>query len=170
MDSASCDRFALVLTAPGEPLEVRESAAVELAEAGDRRAFETLALLLNYRDEARAERAARALLRLGDPRTARAAAALATNPLRVAYALPAIRLLVELRAPEAEPALAETLQRLLAEPRLAHPRIALACAEGLLGLGATQPLAPAAERAVRAAAEHPSLQASLIRPAHQAPA
>lgn len=170
MDSAACDRLALVLTAPGQPLEVREAAAEELAQAGDRRAFETLALLLNYRDEARAGRAARALVRLGDPRTGRAAAALATNPLRVGYALPAIRLLVELRAPEAVPVLAETLRRLLATPRSDHPRIALACAEGLLELRGTDPLTPAAEQALREAAEHPSLQGSLTSPAHRAPA
>ncbi|MFC4030987.1 adenylosuccinate lyase [Streptomyces polygonati] len=136
MDSASRDRLAQVLSAPGHPLEVREAAAVELAEAGDRRAFETLALLLNYRDEARAHQAAKALLRLGDPRTGRAAAALATNPLRVAYALPAIGLLVELRAPEAVPALSETLARLRAQPGPAHERVARACAEGLEILGA----------------------------------
>jgi len=163
MDSASCDRLAFVLTAPGQPLEVREVAAVELAEAGDRRAFETLALLLNHRDEAQAERAARALRGLGDPRTGRAAAALATNRLRLAYALPAIRLLVELRAPEAVPALAATLRQLLAAPPLTHVRIALACADGLLDLRGTQPLPPAAEHLLRAAAEHPALQASLTR-------
>lgn len=136
MDSASRERLALALTAPGQPLAVRESAAVELAAAGDSRSFETLALLLNYRDEARAQQAAEALLRLGDPRTGRAAAALATNPLRVGYALPAIRLLVELRAPEAVPALTQTLRRLRAAPQPAHERIARACAEGLEALGA----------------------------------
>src|SRR5882757_1015249 len=167
MDSAARDRLALVLTAPGRPLEAREAAAVELAEAGDRRAFETLALLLNYRDEARAWLAARALVRLGDPRTGRAAAALATNPLRVAYARPAIRLLVELRAPEAVPALAETLRRLLAAPRWDHTRIALACAEGLLELRGAEPLTPAAEQALREAAEHPALRGSLTSPAQQ---
>lgn len=160
MDSASRDRLAEVLTAPGQPLEVREAAAVELAAAGDRRAFETLALLLNYRDETRARTAAQALLRLGDPRTARAAAALATNPLRVAYALPAIGLLVDLRAPEAVPALAETLERLVAEPRLAHERVARACVEGLTVLcGESAVPAPVAERALAAAAGHPGLGA-----------
>jgi hypothetical protein len=159
MDSASRDRLALVLTAPGEPLEARAAAAAELAAAGDRRSFETLALLLNYRDEARAGQAAEALLALGDPRTGRAAAALATNPLRVGYALPAIRLLVELRAPEAVPALTETLNRLLAEPRPAHPRIALACAAGLRALGRDEPLPPGAQQALRAAAAHPALSA-----------
>lgn len=156
MDSASRDRLAGLLTAPGQPLGVRESAALELAEAGDRRAFETLALLLNYRHQALAGRAATALLRLGDPRTARTAAALATNPLRVGYALPAIRLLVALRAPEAVPALAETLQRLAGQPRLAHEPVAAACVEGLTALcGAAPP--PAARRALAAASAHPRL-------------
>jgi HEAT repeat protein len=151
MDSASRDRLAALLVAPGQPLDVREAAAVELAAAGDRRAFETLALLLNYRDEAVAARAADALLRLGDPRTGRAAAALATNPLRVGYALPAVRLLVALGAPEAVPALAEALKRLADRPEPAHDRIAAACAEGLVALcGDTPP--PAAERALKAAA------------------
>jgi hypothetical protein len=156
MDSASRDRLAGLLTAPGQPLDVRESAAVELAGAGDRRAFETLALLLNYRDRTRADRAAAALLRLGDPRTGRAAAALATNALRVEYALPAIRLLVALRAPEAVPALAETLQRLAGQPRLSHEPVAAACVEGLTALcGAAPP--PAARRALDAASAHPRL-------------
>lgn len=169
MDSATRDRLALVLIAPGEPLDAREAAALELAAAGDRRAFETLALLLNYKDEERAARAARALAALGDPRTGRAAAALATNALRVGYALPAIRLLVDLRAPEAVPALTETLERLLAQPSPApHERIALACVEGLGALGADG--APAAARALRAAAERPPLapaaRAALARGAH----
>ncbi|WP_433893571.1 adenylosuccinate lyase [Streptomyces sp. CA-111067] len=153
MDSAARDRLAFVLIAPGEPLEVREAAAVELAAAGDRRAFETLALLLNYRDESRAVSAADALLRLADPRTGRAAAALVTNDLRTAYALPAIRLLAELRAPEAVPALAGTLERLAGEAPLVHERIALACVEALAGLEPT----PASRRALRAAAGHPRL-------------
>jgi hypothetical protein len=141
------DRLALVLTAPGEPLEVREAAAIGLAAVGDRRAFETLALLLNYRDEARASRAAAALSRLGDPRTGRAAAALATT---------AIRLLAELRAPEAVPALTATLERLLAASPAPHERIALACVEGLGELCAAQ-LPPAARRVLRAATAHPPL-------------
>jgi HEAT repeat protein len=156
MDSETRDRLAQVLTAPGEPLEVREAAAAELAAVGDRRAFETLALLLNYRDEARAGRAAAALARLGDPRTGRAAAALATNALRVGYALPAIRLLVELRAPEAVPALTTTLQRLLAAPPTPHERIALACVEGLGALCAADP-PPATRHALRTATTHPRL-------------
>jgi HEAT repeat protein len=153
MDSVARDRLAFVLVAPGEPLEVREAAAVELAAAGDRRAFETLALLLNYRDESRADLAADALLRLADPRTGRAAAALVTNDLRTAYALPAIRLLAELRAPEAVPALARTLERLAAASPLAHGRIALACVEALSGLDPTDD----SRRALRAAAAHPRL-------------
>lgn len=160
MDSAKRDRLALVLTAPGQPLDVREAAAVELAGAGDRRAFETLVLLLNYLDESRAGSAARALARLGDPRTGRAAAALATNALRVGYALPAIRLLVELRAPEAVPALTRTLDRLTAgrpgEP-VPHERIALGCIEGLAELASTAPVVPSATRALRTAAAHPAL-------------
>src|SRR4051794_9430860 len=89
--------IAAVLTEPGQALDARQAAAVTLAEAGDGRAFETLVLLLNHRDPARCEVAARALARLRDPRTGRAAAALATNPLRVAYALEPVRLLVRLR-------------------------------------------------------------------------
>ncbi|WP_405589411.1 adenylosuccinate lyase [Streptomyces sp. NBC_01190] len=168
MDSASRDRLAAVLTAPGQPLDVREDAAVELAEAGDRRAFETLALLLNYRDETRAGRAATALLRLGDPRTGRAAAALATNPLRVGYALPAIRLLVELRAPEAAAALTTTLRRLLAEGQPGHDRVAVACARGLRTLSAREPLPAAGEEALRAAAEHPVFRGLLDQEAEPA--
>jgi HEAT repeat protein len=136
VDTAESNRLAAVLVEPGQPLGVRQAAAVALAEAGDRRAFETLVLLLNHRDPERGETAARALAVLGDPRTGRAAAALATNPIRVGYALHPIRLLVELRAPEAVPALSTTLRRLLAEPG-AQPywRIALACVEGLGALG-----------------------------------
>ncbi|MEV6006425.1 adenylosuccinate lyase [Streptomyces sp. NPDC051976] len=161
MDLSTRDRLALVLTAPGQPLESREAAATELARAGDRRAFETLALLLNYRDETRASRAAEALALLGDPRTGRAAAALATNPLRVAYALPAIRLLVRLRAPEAVPALTTTLTRLVSGPPappapLPHQRIALACVQGLGELSAATSHPPA-EQALRAAGAHPPL-------------
>lgn len=123
-----------------------------LAGAGDRRAFETLALLLNYREPARAETAARALARLGDPRTARAAAALATNPLRVAYAVQPIRLLVELRAPESVPALIETLDRLLAERALGWDAVP-ACVDGLGELGD-----PRAAPVLRAACAHPRLR------------
>ncbi|AUH39697.1 HEAT repeat domain-containing protein [Streptomyces sp. CMB-StM0423] len=128
------EELARVLELPGEPLWARELAAFALGTAGDRRAFETLVLLLNYRDPVRAESAACALARLGDPRTARAAAALATNPLRTAYALHAIRLLVRLRAPESAPALISTLHRLVREPQHHWP-IATACVEGLGELG-----------------------------------
>ncbi|MCZ4123746.1 adenylosuccinate lyase [Streptomyces sp. H39-S7] len=154
MDSAARDELAGVLTAPGQPLEAREAAAVALAAAGDRRAFETLALLLNYREPARAETAARALALLGDPRTARAAAALATNPLRVAYALHPIRLLVQLRAPESVPALIETLDRLLAEQALGWDAVP-ACVEGLGELGD-----PRAATVLRAACAHSRLRAA----------
>ncbi|NEA86326.1 adenylosuccinate lyase, partial [Streptomyces sp. SID14436] len=68
--------LAAVLTAPGQPLWARELAAFRLGLAGDRRAFESLVLLLNHRDPPRCAAAAHALARLGDPRTARAAAAL----------------------------------------------------------------------------------------------
>ncbi|WP_141356795.1 adenylosuccinate lyase [Streptomyces sp. 6-11-2] len=126
--------LAEVLTAPGQPLWARELAAFRLGLAGDRRAFESLVLLLNHRDPPRCVGAAYALARLGDPRTARAAAALATNELRVAYALHPVRLLVELRAPESVPALITTLERRL-RPDDPYRRVALACVEGLGTLG-----------------------------------
>ncbi|MFF2930646.1 adenylosuccinate lyase [Streptomyces mirabilis] len=122
------------LTAPGQPLWARELVAFRLGLAGDRRAFEALVLLLNHRDPQRCASAAHALARLGDPRTARAAAALATNELRVAYALHPVRLLVELRAPEAVPALITTLGRRL-RPHDPYRGVALACVEGLGALG-----------------------------------
>ncbi|MGW2937766.1 adenylosuccinate lyase [Streptomyces sp. NPDC001156] len=128
------DELAAVLAEPGRPLWAREVAAFRLGMAGDRRAFEALVLLLNHRDLARCASAAHALARLGDPRTARAAAALATNELRVAYALHPVRLLVELRAPEAVPALITTLRRRLG-PHDPYRRVALACVEGLGALG-----------------------------------
>ncbi|MDH6624606.1 HEAT repeat protein [Streptomyces sp. LBL] len=131
------DELAGVLTEPGQPLWARELAAFRLGEAGDRRAFESLVLLLNHRDPPRCASAAHALARLGDPRTARAAAALATNELRVAYALHPVLLLVELRAPEAVPALITTLQRRL-RPHDPYRRVALACVEGLGTLGDTR--------------------------------
>src|SRR6478672_8554355 len=84
--TADPDVLAAALTEPGQPLWARELVAFRLGTAGDRRAFEALVLLLNHRDPQRCASAARALARLGDPRTARAAAALATNELRVAYA------------------------------------------------------------------------------------
>lgn len=124
------DELARVLTEPGQPLWARELAAFRLGLAGDRRAFEALVLLLNHRDPQRCASAAYALARLGDPRTARAAAALATNELRVAYALHPVRLLAELRAPESVPALITTLERRL-RPHDPYRRVALACVEGL---------------------------------------
>ncbi|MFJ8198382.1 adenylosuccinate lyase [Streptomyces sp. NPDC096152] len=128
------DVLAEVLTAPGQPLWARELAAFRLGLTGDRRAFESLVLFLNHRDPQRCAGAAYALARLGDPRTARAAAALATNELRVAYALHPVRLLTELRAPEAVPALITTLERRL-RPHDSYRRVALACVEGLGSLG-----------------------------------
>jgi HEAT repeat protein len=132
--TADRDALARVLTEPGQPLWARELAAFRLGVAGDRRAFEALVLLLNHRDPPRCASAAHALARLGDPRTARAAAALATNELRVAYALQPVRLLVELRAPESVPALITTLRRRL-RPHDPYRRVALACVEGLGALG-----------------------------------
>ncbi|MGW3647358.1 adenylosuccinate lyase [Streptomyces sp. NPDC000878] len=128
------DALADVLTAPGQPLWARELAAFRLGLVGDRRAFEALVLLLNHRDPQRCASAAYALARLGDPRTARAAAALATNELRVAYALHPVRLLAELHAPESVPALITTLARRL-KPHDPYRRVALACVEGLGTLG-----------------------------------
>ncbi|WP_435225326.1 adenylosuccinate lyase [Streptomyces sp. Tue6028] len=128
------DALASALTETGQPLWARELVAFRLGLAGDRRAFEALVLLLNHRDPQRCASAAYALARLGDPRTARAAAALATNELRVAYALHPIRLLVELRAPEAVPALITTLERRL-HPHDPYRSVALACVQGLGALG-----------------------------------
>ncbi|MFD9323367.1 adenylosuccinate lyase [Streptomyces sp. NPDC060053] len=128
--TADHDELAGVLTESGRPLWARELAAFRLGCAGDRRAFEALVLLLNHRDPPRCASAAHALTRLDDPRTARAAAALATNELRVAYALHPVRLLVDLRAPESVPALITTLRRRL-RPHDPHRRVALACVEGL---------------------------------------
>ncbi|WUQ01539.1 adenylosuccinate lyase [Streptomyces sp. NBC_00247] len=128
------EELARALVAPGRPLWSRELAAYRLGCAGDRRAFEALVLLLNHRDPARCACAAHALAELRDPRTPRAAAALATNPLRSAYALHSVRLLTALRAPESAPALIATLEGLLA-PEEPHWRVALACVEGLGQLG-----------------------------------
>ncbi|MEU0117741.1 adenylosuccinate lyase [Streptomyces bobili] len=163
--AATGDRDALaeVLTAAGQPLWARELAAFRLGLAGDRRAFEALVLFLNHRDPARCAGAAHALARLDDPRTARAAATLATNELRVAYALHPVRLLVELRAPEAVPALITTLRRRL-RPHDPYRRVALACVDGLgsLGDGRARPVLTdalahpvLAEAAVRALARIP---------------
>lgn len=137
------------LTAPGQPLWAREIAAFRLGLARDPRAFEALVLLLNHRDPERCVSAAHALTRLGDPRTARAAATLATNELRVAYALLPVRLLTRLRAPESVPALVAVLARRLA-PGDPHWRVGLACVEGLGELGD-----PAAREVLAAALPHP---------------
>ncbi|SCF61423.1 hypothetical protein GA0115280_103223 [Streptomyces sp. Cmuel-A718b] len=94
------EELARVLVEPHQPLWAREMAAFRLGCAGDRRAFEALVLLLNHRDPERCVSAAHALARLNDPRTPRAAAALATNALRTAYALHPVRLLTDLRAPD----------------------------------------------------------------------
>ena len=128
------EELARVLVEHERPLWARELAAFRLGCAGDRRAFEPLVLLLNHRDPERCVSAAHALSRLADPRTPRAAAALATNPLRTAYALHPVRLLTTLRAPESAPALVTTLSRLLG-PDEPHWRVALACVEGLGALG-----------------------------------
>jgi HEAT repeat protein len=154
--AATGDREELhrALTAPGQPLWAREIAAYALGVAGDPRAFEALVLLLNHRDPERCVTAAHALVRLGDPRTARAAAALATNELRVAYALLPVRLLAELRAPESVPALVTVLgRRLRADDP--HWRVGLACVEGLGTLGDAR-----ARPALEAALPHPRLGAA----------
>ncbi|WP_338895071.1 adenylosuccinate lyase [Streptomyces sp. TG1A-60] len=153
----SPDALAAVLTEPGQPLWARELAAFRLGLAGDRRAFESLVLLLNHRDPPRCASAAYALARLGDPRTARAAAALATNELRVAYALHPVRLLVALRAPEAVPALITTLQRRLS-PHDPYRRVALACVEGLGALGDAR-----ARTVLNEALAHPTLAKAAVR-------
>ncbi|MFJ9863077.1 adenylosuccinate lyase [Streptomyces sp. NPDC101165] len=150
------DELAEVLTAPGQPLWARELAAFRLGVVGDRRAFESLVLLLNHRDPPRCASAAYALARLGDPRTARAAAALATNELRVAYALHPVRLLVELRAPESVPALITTLERRL-RPHDPYRRVALACVEGLGTLGDDR-----ARRVLNEALAHPALAEAAV--------
>ncbi|MGK5692034.1 adenylosuccinate lyase [Streptomyces sp. URMC 128] len=151
------DALAAVLTEPGQPLWARELAAFRLGLAGDRRAFESLVLLLNHRDPPRCACAAYALARLGDPRTARAAAALATNELRVAYALHPVRLLVELRAPEAVPALITTLRRRL-RPHDPYRRVALACVDGLGTLGDAR-----ARPVLNEALAHPVLAEAAVR-------
>ncbi|WP_399891702.1 adenylosuccinate lyase [Streptomyces sp. BBFR51] len=151
------DELAGVLSEPGHPLWARELAAFRLGVAGDRRAFESLVLLLNHRDPPRCASAAHALARLGDPRTARAAAALATNELRVAYALHPVRLLVELRAPEAVPALITTLERRL-RPHDPYRRVALACVEGLGALGDDR-----AGPVLNDALAHPALAQAAVR-------
>ncbi|MEW2544636.1 HEAT repeat domain-containing protein [Streptomyces sp. NPDC047002] len=148
------EELAAVLVAREQPLWAREIAAFRLGCARDVRAFEALVLLLNHRDPERCVAASYALSRLRDPRTARAAAALATNRLRTAYALHPVRLLTALRAPESVPALVATLEGLLA-PDEPHWRVALACVEGLGALGD-----PAAAPVLRAALAHPRLSAA----------
>ncbi|MYR97730.1 adenylosuccinate lyase [Streptomyces sp. SID8374] len=143
--------LARVLVEPGRPLWAREIAAFRLGCAGDRRAFEALVLLLNHRDPERCVSACHALAELNDPRTSRAAAALATNALRTAYAVHPVRLLTILRTPEAVPALVATLHRLLA-PGEPHWRVALACVEGLGQLGDRR-----ARTVLTAALPHPRL-------------
>ncbi|MCK1820274.1 adenylosuccinate lyase [Streptomyces sp. XM83C] len=155
--TADLDELAAVLTEPGRPLWARELAAFRLGLAGDSRAFESLVLLLNHRDPERCVSAAHALARLGDPRTARAAAALATNELRVAYALHPIRLLTELRAPESVPALITTLRRRLS-PHDPYRRVALACVEGLGALGDAR-----ARPVLNEALAHPALAEAAVR-------
>ncbi|MCX4814941.1 adenylosuccinate lyase [Streptomyces sp. NBC_01239] len=150
------DELAEVLTAPGHPLWARELAAFRLGLAGDRRAFESLVLLLNHREPQRCASAACALARLDDPRTARAAAALATNELRVAYALHPVRLLADLRAPESVPALITTLQRRL-RPHDPYRRVALACVEGLGELAD-----PRARPVLNDALAHPALAEAAV--------
>ncbi|MGW5635717.1 adenylosuccinate lyase [Streptomyces sp. NPDC003832] len=158
------DELAEVLVAPGHALWARELAAFRLGLAGDRRAFEALVLLLNHRDPERCRSAAHALARLGDPRTARAAAALATNELRVAYALYPVRLLVVLRAPEAVPALITTLKRRL-RPHDPYRRVALACVDGLGDLGDTR-----ARPVLDEALAHPALAEAAVRALARIPA
>ncbi|MFJ4918783.1 HEAT repeat domain-containing protein [Streptomyces sp. NPDC088725] len=145
------EELARTLVAPEQPLWAREIAAFRLGCAGDARAFEALVLLLNHRDPERGVSASYALARLGDPRTPRAAAALATNKLRTAYAVHAVRLLTRLRAAESVPALIATLERLLA-PGEEHWRVALACVEGLGELADAR-----ACPVLRAALGHPRL-------------
>ncbi|MEV3988150.1 adenylosuccinate lyase [Streptomyces sp. NPDC049837] len=158
------DELAAVLTGPGQALWAREIAAFRLGIAGDRRAFEALVLLLNHRDPERCVSAAHALSRLGDPRTPKAAAALATNELRVAYALLPVRLLAWLRAPESVPALITVLERRLAvgDP---HWRVGVACAEGLGALGD-----PRARPVLEAARAHPRLAAAAAEALRRLPA
>ncbi|MGW7364973.1 HEAT repeat domain-containing protein [Streptomyces sp. NPDC054841] len=152
--TADLDALAAVLTETERPLWAREIAAFRLGCAGDSRAFEPLVLLLNHRDAERCVSASYALTRLRDPRTARAAAALATNELRVAYALTPVRLLTTLRAPESAPALITTLGRRLA-PGDPHWRVALACVEGLGALADVR-----ARPVLEAARAHPRLSAA----------
>ncbi|WP_327720452.1 adenylosuccinate lyase [Streptomyces sp. NBC_00490] len=156
-ETKDLDELAGVLVEAGRPLWARELAAFRLGVAGDSRAFESLVLLLNHREPQRCASAAYALARLGDPRTARAAAALATNELRVAYALHPVRLLTELRAPESVPALITTLERRL-RPHDPYRRVALACVEGLGSLGDAR-----ARPVLNEALAHPTLAEAAVR-------
>jgi len=156
VETQDLDELAGLLTEPGQPLWARELAAFRLGLAGDSRAFESLVLLLNHRDPQRCASAAHALARLGDPRTARAAAALATNELRVAYALHPVRLLAALRAPESVPALITTLERRL-RPHDPYRCVALACVEGLGTLGDTR-----ARPVLNEALAHPALAEAAV--------
>jgi HEAT repeat protein len=149
--------LARVLAEPGQPLWARELTAFRLGLGGDRRAFESLVLFLNHRDPQRCASAAHALAHLDDPRTARAAAALATNELRVAYALHPVRLLTELRAPESVPALITTLERRL-RPHDPYRRVALACVEGLGSLEDAR-----ARPVLNEALAHPGLAEAAVR-------
>ncbi|MFF4245573.1 adenylosuccinate lyase [Streptomyces sp. NPDC001822] len=159
-----CEQLAQVLVERERPLWAREIAAFRLGCRGDRRAFEALVLLLNHRDPERCVSAAHALRLLGDPRTPRAAAALATNSMRTAYALHPVRLLTALRAPESVPALVSTLRRLLT-PDEPHWRVALACVEGLGDLedGRARPV-------LEAALPHPRLGAAAAAALSRLPA
>jgi HEAT repeat protein len=156
VSTGDLDELAEVLTAPGRPLWARELAAFRLGLAGDPRAFESLVLFLNHRDPPRCASAAYALARLDDPRTARAAAALATNELRVAYALHPVRLLADLHAPESVPALITTLRRRL-RPHDPYRRVALACVEGLGELAD-----PRARPVLNEALAHPALAEAAV--------
>ncbi|WP_424211078.1 HEAT repeat domain-containing protein [Streptomyces sp. BI20] len=157
LTAAGPDALAAALTESGLPLWARELAAHRLGLAADPRAFEPLVLFLNHRDPERGAAAADALAHLGDPRTGRAAAALARNELRVAYALHPVRLLVRLRAPEAAPALIAVLDRRLA-PHDPYHRIATACVLGLAELAD-----PAAREVLTRALAHPRLAADAAR-------
>ena len=156
-ETTDLDELAGVLVEAGRPLWARELAAFRLGVAGDSRAFESLVLLLNHREPQRCASAAYALARLGDPRTARAAAALATNELRVASALHPVRLLTALRAPESVPALITTLERRL-RPHDPYRRVALACVEGLGVLGDAR-----ARPVLNEALAHPTLAEAAVR-------
>ncbi|MEU5399974.1 adenylosuccinate lyase [Streptomyces sp. NPDC005963] len=154
LTTADREELARALVEYERPLWARELAAFRLGCERDPRAFEPLVLLLNHRDPERCIAAAHALATLADPRTPRAAAALATNERRVAYALVPVRLLTRLRAPESVPALIAVLGRRLA-PGDSHARVALACVEGLGALGDAR-----AAAVLESARWHPRLAAA----------